>query len=382
MPAHALSSHRDQPDPSRPRLRRGLMSSAAVAVAVLAAGCGSSGEVAGAADESRSDRSNQAGSDGDAQADPNFAGETSQSVDADLDAGPDGDDGVLLAPGVELRLTELGTVDTLPTKVYKDVARGASVSNSDSGAKPDEVAPADGQQFLVAEFESDDPHWAPDTGDVPRTTATLQLRGNEEANLFTTGDGTMQGGTVVASVPEDADPADATIRIDTKEQTQTLSLLDGKRRDTDVPQVYEAGTEIELDDVKKVKGTIEGSREDYRVEGEITEAFITPYLDDDHGGDGWATSGKVYVSLEVDWEMTARGASSDHSTIQLKLPNDSTESLVNDPSSLTDRFDKNAVFEIPADTEKATAALTAKVAVGVSQDAEEYGKGSAELKIS
>src|SRR5699024_1529383 len=142
------------------------LSVAAAGMLALAAGCGSSGDP-----ESVADESGLGDSDSDAagaQADPDFAGETSHSVDADLEKGPDGDDAVLLAPGVQRRLTELGTADTLPVKVYKDVARGASVPDSD-GETPSEVAAADGQQFLVANFESNDPHWEPDSGDVPKT---------------------------------------------------------------------------------------------------------------------------------------------------------------------------------------------------------------------
>src|SRR5699024_1342341 len=158
--------------------------------------------------------------------------------------------------------------DTLPVKVYKDVARGASVPDND-GETPSEVAPADGQQFLVANFESNDPHWEPDSGDVPKTVATLQLQGNEKGELFTTDQGTMQGGTRAASVAEDAEPEAATIRIDTAEQAQTLSLVDGERQDSDVPQVYEAGTNVELSDVEEVEGTFEHLDEQERIGGEV-----------------------------------------------------------------------------------------------------------------
>lgn len=344
----------------------------------LGTGCGSSGTAHSAADGSDS-----TGSEADAQADPDFAGETSQSADADMTAWPEGDDAVLLAPGVELRLTKLGTADTLPAKVYQDVANGGGLSNKDGDEKPSEVAPADGQKFLVAEFESDDPEWEPDSGDVPETVASLQLRSNEKADLFNTEERTMQGGTVVASVPEDAKSADASIRIDTDERTQTLSLLDGKRADTNVPQVCEAGTDVEIGKVEEIEDTFEDfTDEKQRVGGEVSEAFVTPYLDDDHGGDGWATKGKMYLSVNVDWHMGGGATTEDRTTIQVKLPNDSTEPRVNDPSSLTDRFYKNAVFETPADTTEATVAVNAKLEVGISDKAEDHGKGSAELTIS
>lgn len=348
------------------------MSLVACGALALAAGCGSDGKP-----EITSDESSAA-----AQADPDFAGETSHVFDADLEDGPQSDDAVVLAPGVELRLTELGTVDTLPVNVYQNVARHAEVSNQDGDDTPTEVVPADGQQFLVANFESNDPQWEPANGDVPDTSATLQLRGDEETELFSTEHGSMRDGTVVASVPERAGPDDATIRIETEQHDQTLSLVDGKRRDTDVPQVYEAGTEVGVGEVDRVEGTFERLDHEERIGGEVAEAFITPYLDDDHGGEGWATKDKVYLSVNVDWEMTAINLASDHSSIRLKLPNDKTETPVNDPSSLSAKFADNAVFEIPADTEEATAVLNAKIVVGGSGDMRDYGHGSAELKIS
>src|SRR5699024_8541599 len=100
--------------------------------------------------------------------------------------------------------------------------------------------------------------------------------------------------------------------------------------------------------------------------GDVAGAFITPYLNDNHGGARRATQGKVYLSANLDWNMRSGG----------------TESPVNDFTSLTERFAKNPVFEIPADTEKATVVRHAKVSVGPTGDDQDNGKGSAELTIT
>jgi len=72
----------------------------------------------------------------------------------------------------------------------------------------------------------------------------------------------------------------------------------------------------------------------------------------------------VSLSANLDWNMSSSGTAEDRTTIQLELPNGNTETPVNDFSSLTDRFDKNPVFETPADVEKATMVLHARVSVG------------------
>src|SRR5699024_8701292 len=144
------------------------------------------------------------------------------------------------------------------------------------------------------------PQWEP-RGDVPDTAATLMVDGTEVDELFTTDDGSRHSGTVVASLPSDADVDDAVIELETDGAYQSVSLA-GKRVATDVPQAYPGPREVSVESADELdasfKHFIDGKTP---IQGQVDSAFTTPYLDR-NDGDGWSGSGKMYLSVSVDWK--------------------------------------------------------------------------------
>src|SRR5699024_52388 len=193
-----------EPQMQRPWSRQvgGLMAVIAAAAALGLAGCS-----AGAADGSRGSGGSAAGAQEDdsgeqvddaaiVQAPADLAGSTSLPIEAGFTPVEENDEARLLAPGVDLRITEVAQTDALSVEVVEDL--GAEVEQTEDEAPVEMVQAADGHVFWIARYTSDDPQWEP-RGEVPDSTATLALSGNEVADVFTTSDGTMHRGTVVAS---------------------------------------------------------------------------------------------------------------------------------------------------------------------------------------
>src|SRR5690625_2892305 len=101
-------------------------------LATSLAACGSGGaggsdgasgaeEASGAGDESAS---GEAAAAADAIADSGIAGMTSESVEAEFQAVED-PDAVLLAPGVDLRITDVATTEVISPNVYEEITGDA-----------------------------------------------------------------------------------------------------------------------------------------------------------------------------------------------------------------------------------------------------------------
>jgi len=358
--------------------RRPFLLTAAVAVAVALTACGSDdAQPAGA------DAATQA-ADPDLPAAPaDLAGLTAVLGDPDLSPVAAGEGTGAHAPGLALQVTAVGYVPTIPVAAYEDLT-GDRLPPADEDEAPTEVRPADGHVFAVATFDATDPQWAL-PGDDPRTTAHLRVQGSEVTRLFRTDyDGSRHTGTLVVSLPEDHDPADAVIELETRDVLQTVSILDGTRVSTDVVHAYPGPREVTVESAEKFEASfdhwINGPA---TVQAEVVGAFATPYLDAGRGqGDGWAAPGQHYVAVEVDWHITENTPSAE-TTVRAETADGQVFQPINDPSSLVDAYANPAVFQLPLDVESVTVVLEASYPNGVTRDAPtiEFEPVGAELRI-
>jgi hypothetical protein len=322
----------------------------------------------GTGDETDEDNADEADAPTEApRAGENVAGSTSLNVQADFQDVAESDDARILAPGVDLRITGVAQLNELDTDVYED-ATGFSVSHEGS-EPPHSVAAEDNQQLLAVTYTSGDPQWLPRDGSNPDSTASIVVEGNVITEVFNTRDGTMHEGTIIASVPADASDTSVALEVETDGKFQSLSLFDGARLDSDVEHIYEAvDVQVDVTDAPEFEETFEGWTGDTeRIGGRVTDAFVAPWLSRDSGGSGWASSGQVYLSVELDWlELSA--SAKDETQIHVVLDSGSTVQPNNDPSDLLSAFANNAVFQIPAETTEATVVLTPQVMVGGSRN--------------
>src|SRR5699024_7903547 len=297
-----------EPQMQRPWTRQvsGLLAVFGAAAELGRAGCS-----AGAADSSRGSGGSAGGTqeaDGGEQIDDaaivqapaDLAGSTSLAIEAEFTPVEENDEARLLAPGVDLRITEVAQTDTLSVEVVEDL--GGEVEQTEDEAPVEMVQAADGHVFWIARYNSDDPQWEP-RGEVPDSTATLALSGNEVADVFTTSDGTMHRGTVVASLPTDSGADAGVLQVATDEKFQALSLLDGTRVASDVEHIYQvAGHQVEVTSAEEFEETFEGfTGQQQRIAGSVVGGFVTPWLGRSNNGQGWAGSGQVYLSVELEW---------------------------------------------------------------------------------
>lgn len=298
------------------------------------------------------------------RAEADFAGSTELSVDAKFTEVEESDDARLLAPGVDLRITEIAKPKTLPADVYEDVT--GTAPEDEDGEEVNEVFPAKGQVFYVAAYTSDDPEWEPKS-ELPESVAGVRLAGNAASELFTTSEGTMQRGVIVVSVPKDSSPSDAVIEVETDGASQKLSLINGTRVSTDVEQVYSTvGAEATIESAETIDQEFTGWAGDaQRLTGGVDCAFVAPWLNEEDGGEGWPGTGKIYLSVSVEWKKV-EATTDDDSTMQITLDNGNTVKPSNDPANtLGSAFESNPVFEIPAGTKTVTVTINPAVTVGV-----------------
>lgn len=319
------------------------------------------------------------------QAEPGIAGTTTQPVEVSFTPVEESMQNRLLAPAVDLRITEVAQTQTLSAAVYEDLTGEEAVIEAESMDEEDEpvetVAPAEGQVFLIANYASDDPKWEP-RGNEPDSEASILIAGNEIAEAFSTDDGTMQRGTIVANVPAEASPDSAVLEVETDEAFQSLSLLDGSRVSSDVEHIYGVtGSTVEVVSAEEFEETFKTwVGDDARMAGSVVGGFLTPWMDSSDDGQGWAGTDQVYLAVDVDWaEIDASTA--DRSSIYLQLPDETTVRPDNSP--VDSNFEDDAVFRIPVDTEDVTVVIEPEVEVigGTSSNVDDWQPVEAELAI-
>lgn len=314
------------------------------------------------------------------QAEPSIAGTTTLPVDASFTPVEESMQNRLLAPAIDMHITEVAEAESLSPEVYEDLTDETPVAE-DEEQPVEAVSPADGQIFLIATYTSNDPQWEP-RGNEPDSEASILLSGNEVGEAFSTDDGTMQRGTIVVSAPADSSPDAAVLEVETDEAFQSLSLVDGSRVATDVEHIYgTAESTVEVVSAEEFDETYKDwVGDDSRMAGSVVDGYLTPWLDSSDGGEGWAGSGQLYLSVEVDW-ADVDVTSSDHTSIYLQLPDETT--IKPDNSPVSHNFDDNAVFRIPADTDNATVVIEPEVEVigGTKSNVDDWEPIEAELEI-
>ncbi|WP_212732773.1 hypothetical protein [Streptomyces sp. TP-A0874] len=349
----------------RIRPRSGAIAAVAAAALFGVSACG------GGSAEDSGDKVSATVPDNAFRAKADIAGATSMSVDARFKKVDNAADAQLLAPGVDLHITGVAQLDTLTAEVYADLA-GTSPGVDREGKPVKEVYPAKNQAFYAVEYSSDDPQWEP-RGEIPDSVASVVVNGNDVAEVLRTDEGTMHRGTIVASLPADSAPDSAVLEVETDGKFQSLSLLDGHRVSSDVEQVYEvADRDVKVSSVDEFEKNFTGWTGDkQRIAGSVADAFVVPWLHRRDGGDGWAGSGKTYLSVEMEWaEFSA--TSFDETTMHLELDNGKTVQPGNDPSGLKSAFKDRAVFQIPADTKSVTVVVEPQVTVGAGSSAKKH----------
>jgi len=365
--------------------RRSPLVAAAVAAVLTLAACGGGDDAAGDQPADRTDAAADATPAPDLDlpaAEADLAGTTAVLGSVDLTPVTPGAGTGAHAPGLALEVTAVGYVPTIPVDAYEDIT-GDRI-RVEPEEEPTEVRPADGHVFAVATYETRDPQWPP-RGSAPRTTAQLRVQGSEVDRLFSTDDGARHTGTVVVSLPENHAPEDAVVELETHGAFQTVSLLDGKRLRSDVEHAYPGPGEVTVESAERLEMTFSHFINDREatVQGQVADAYATPFLDLGYGrGDGWAAPGQQYLAVEVDWHVTESITYLD-TVVRAETPDGTAYPTLNDPSSLTDAFAREVVFQVPADTDQVTVVIESSYQNGPSSSSPviEFDTIRAELSL-
>ncbi|MEE6286771.1 hypothetical protein V2J52_03780 [Georgenia sp. MJ173] len=365
--------------PAPARTRRVATATAVLAVALTLAACGADD----AADDVAASTGNQPAADPSLPAaDAELRGVTTILRDAEMHPVAESSETGVHAPGLALAVTATGKVATLSAEVYEDLT-GDRLQPDEDGEVPAEVRPADGHVFLVAEFETSDPQWEP-RGNEPRTEGLLRVDGDSGTEVIDTRDDSRTTGTVVLSLPADADPDHAIIELETAGAFQSVSLVDGTRVATDVPHAYPGPAEVTIESAERLDDSFEHWISDHAtVQGEVVGAFATPFLDEGYGrGGGWAAPDQQYLAVAVDWHVS-ESTTYDETVIRAQTADGDVFQPINDPKGLTDVFERDAVFQVPTDLDAVTIIIESAYRNGVGSGARliEFEPIQAEISI-
>src|SRR5690625_4266858 len=136
----------------------------------------------------------------------------------------------------ELRVQRTVQTTTLPIEVAEELA-----GHSTDFEPGDLVAAADGETFVVAVLQADDPRWEPTDQQLTGSSETetvLRVNGNPLTDPYLN----MEAGdqvTVAVSVPEEPQQDAVTLELVQDDVSQEISLVDGSRISSDVEHIYE-----------------------------------------------------------------------------------------------------------------------------------------------
>src|SRR5690625_1463479 len=328
----------------------------ALAAALVVAGCAASPADAESpqdqvAEPAAADTAEPADDEMVMEAEPGVYG-TVTNLDADWRSVPESELNYLLAPGLDLRITQVAQAQSLDIATYEQLPGLV-------GDGIETVVPAPGEKFLAATYTTTDPRLPMGGGSTPQTQAALLIEGSEVAQVFS-GSGDRQQDTIVVAIPEAAEPQDVLLEAKTASSRggdhdviQTISLVDGSRVDIDIPQAYaiadwdavevsDAGT---MDfDYERITGASE------TIRGSVDTAYLTPL----HADHGWPRTDEIFLVIEVDEPKN----NDNESTIHVELSDGTVVQPQAENSSLVRAFSDPMVFSVPADAGTVTAVLT------------------------
>ncbi|HLR95976.1 MAG TPA: hypothetical protein VK053_15760 [Jiangellaceae bacterium] len=285
------------------------------------------------------------------EAEPGVYG-TVTNLDAEWRSVPESELNYLLAPGLELRITQVAQPQSLDIATYEQLTGRV-------GDGVETVVPAPGEKFLAATYTSTDPRLPIGGGSTPETQASLLIEGSEVTQVFS-GSGDRQQDTIVVAIPETAEPEDVVLEAKTsssrrsdEDVIQMISLIDGSRVDTDIPQAYAMADweAVEVSDAGTMEFEYERITGDLEtIRGSVDTAYLTPL----HADHGWPRTDEVFLVVDVDEPENH----DNKSIIHVELPDGTVVQPQAENSSLVRAFSDPMVFSVPADAGTVTVVLT------------------------
>ena len=223
------------------------------------------------------------------------------------------------------------------------------------------VLPGEGRQFLLASWESTDPEWS-FVDRVLSTALEIMVGGVRTLSLGPARpEDAERAGTVLAIVDKDPEPAAATLRAETEDRAQEISLVDGSITETLAPALYERELAVEVTDAGSFETMVKGETTalDMSVRGTFEEAFLTPFVEEAvplGGRLGWAEEDELHLVVPLAWDMDFSADVKDLSEVVLTLSDGTEVQPVQDRRTIF--YDKHsgltATFTIPAAETSAT----------------------------
>lgn len=270
----------------------------------------------------------------------------------------------------ELRVEKVVQTTTIPAEVAEEMT--GSSGDFEPG---DLVAAADGEVFLVAVLQADDPRWEPTDQQLTGSSETetiLRVGGNPLTDPYLSMEAGDQA-TVAVAVPEDPAQDEVTVELLQDDVSQEISLIDGTRIASDVEYIYDRPTTVEISEDASWSEEGETRRGTIAMSGQLTEGVITPLVPQL----GWANPNSVFLGLKLTTQ-DVDNPHRDHSTIRLELADGTTVQPESGTRSTDGPFGKTAWFQLPADATEATALIDLELALGTDQ----YDVGELEIPLT
>lgn len=267
----------------------------------------------------------------------------------------------LLHPLAQVTVTATALLDSLEASAYTALT-GEEAPQADEGTGAASVVlPGEGRQFLLASWESTDPEWS-FVDKVLSTALEIMVGGNRTLSLGPARpEDAERAGTVLAIVDKDPEPAAATLRAETEDGAQEISLVDGSITETLAPALYERELAVEVTDAGSFETMVKGETTalDMSVRGTFEEAFLTPFVEEAvplGGRLGWAEEDELHLVVPLAWDMDFSADVKDLSEVVLTLSDGTEMQPVQDRRTIF--YDKHsgltATFTIPAAETSAT----------------------------
>lgn len=371
--------------PADPLARRGLLLAAPV---LLMSGCGMLG--GGADDPAAPDDGDESAADG-ASAEGGDAPSQSAVVDlSPVEVTEEAAAAELMTPleGVtplrhpyaEITVTASALLDQLDAEAFTALTgeEPPAAEDAEDGSLAATVLPGPQKQFLLAAWESTDPEWD-FIEKAPSTALHVMVGGNEAILVDSARPGDAErSGIVLAVVDAGAEPAAATVRAETEDGAQQISLVDGSITETVAPLLYERELEVEVSDADSFETVVEdqwGSL-DMSVRGTFEEAYLTPFVESsvELGGRlGWAGEDEVHLVVPLAWDMEYSANIMDFSEVVLTLSDGTELQPAQDRDTIfqTKHSGLTATFTIPAAESSATITVAPRYEQVLDEDFEQ-----------
>lgn len=355
----------------------------AMASALTLTACGSAEEEKAADDgqkqeQERQGSSSEPGAEGGSQSagaasdaseseEPELIEELEPEVAAELSGIPDeldledvekSKDNLVEVFGAHYTVEQVAKTEALPKDLAEQVGGGTQ-------EYAEQVKAAEGEAFYVAVLTADDPrHDYDGNADAPEITTGYRTDGNPIEGMSLPDIQVGDTKAVVVSADADAEPEDVTFEIEQDSVSQELSLVDGSRTHSDVEEIYERGTEVEVGDPSTWEVTAEHERHSATtVSGEVDGGVVLPA----HPEHGWPGKGKVFLGLDIS-ATEPDDIFYDSTQAVLEFEDGTTARWEEEPHGYPRAFEDRVWFEVPADTEEAELQLDVQIQISTEKN--------------